>query len=100
VTALTYAATVTPDFATSNMFSLTATGNFTLANPTNVVAGTSYLIFITQDATGSRVITWGSNFKFPTNSVNTLSTAANKVDIISVVALSSTVLLTTLQTGF
>lgn len=97
---LTYAATITPDFSLSNVFSLTATGNFTLANPTNVVAGTTYLIIVTQDATGGRTITWGSNFKFGTNAQQTLSTVAAKRDIISVVAVSPTVLLVTLQVGF
>ena len=97
---LTYAATITPDFSLSNVFSLTATGNFTLANPTNVVAGTTYLIFITQDATGGRVITWGSNFKFGAGATNTLSTVASKRDIISIVAVSSTVLLVSMQQGY
>lgn len=98
--ALTYGATVTPDFSQSNVFTLTATGNFTLANPTNVVAGTTYLIIITQDATGGRTITWGSNFKFGTGAIQTLSAGANKRDIISVFALSSTQLLVTSQLGF
>jgi hypothetical protein len=100
ISALTNGATVTPDFSLSNVFTLTATGNFTLANPTNVTAGTTYLIIITQDATGGRAITWGSNFKFGASSVTALSTGANKRDIISVVALTSSVLLTTLQLGF
>ncbi len=100
ISSLSYAATITPDFSLSNIYSLTASGNFTLANPTNVVAGTTYLILITQDATGGRIATWGSNYKFGLNSVTTLSTAANKVDIISIVALSSTVLLTSIQKGF
>jgi hypothetical protein len=100
VATLTYAATITPDFSLSNIFKVTATGPFTLANPTNVVAGTTYLLFVTQDATGGRTISWGTNFKFAANSVNTLSTGANKIDIISMVALSSTQLLVTIQAGF
>lgn len=100
ISTLTYGATVTPDFSLSNVFTLTATGNFTLANPTNAVAGTTYLIFIKQDATGGRTITWGSNFKFGLNSVNTISTGANKTDIISIVAQSSTELLVTIQAGY
>lgn len=100
VQALTYGATITPDFSLSNVFSLTATGNFTLANPTNVVAGTTYLIIITQDATGSRLITWGGNFKFGTGSDSTLSTGANKRDVISLVALNASTLLVTIQKGF
>lgn len=97
---LTYAATITPNFSLSNVFSLTATGNFTLANPTNVTPGTTYLIIITQDATGGRTITWGSNFKFGLGSIKTLSTGANKRDIISVVAVSATELFVTSQMGF
>ena len=100
VVALTPGATVTPDFSLGIIFTLAAGQNFTLANPTNVVAGTSYLIIITQDATGGRVITWGANFKFGTGAIQTLSTAASKRDIVSIVALTSSVLLTTTQLGF
>jgi hypothetical protein len=54
ITGLTDGATITPDLADSNNFSVTLGGNRTLANPSNIVAGQSGSIFITQDGTGSR----------------------------------------------
>ena len=62
ITTLTSGSTVTPDFAASNNFTLTLGENLTIANPTNLVAGQSGSIFLVQDGTGSRTITWGSYF--------------------------------------
>ena len=91
VSALTYGATVTPNFDDSNNFSLTATGNFTLANPTGTITpGQSGVFVITQDATGSRTISWGTYFKGAGGTKPTLSTAPNSVDIISYYVVSAT----------
>ncbi len=93
-------ATVTPNFSNGNVFFYTATGNFTLAAPTNVVAGGTYMIIIKQDAIGSRACTFNNAYKFGTGAISALSTTANKYDIISIVAQASGVLLTTTQLGF
>lgn len=90
VKALTYAATVTPDFNASNHFSLTLTGNATLANPTNVTAGQSGVIVITQDATGSRTMAFGSYWKFAGGIAPTLTTTASAVDVLAYYVESST----------
>lgn len=63
VVTLTPGATVTPDFAQGNHFSLALDQATTLANPTNVVAGQSGVITLTQDATG-RAVSYGSYWKF------------------------------------
>jgi hypothetical protein len=47
VVALTDGATITPDFATGNNFSVTLGGNRTLANPSNLTAGQSGVIVVT-----------------------------------------------------
>ena len=83
ITALTDGATITPNFATSNNFSVTLGGNRTLANPTNQTAGQSGVIVITQDGTGSRTLAYGSNFKFPGGTAPTLTTTANAVDVLA-----------------
>lgn len=83
ITALTDGATITPNFATSNNFSVTLGGNRTLANPTNLTAGQSGVIVITQDGTGSRTLAYGSNFKFPGGTAPTLTTTANAVDVLA-----------------
>jgi hypothetical protein len=67
------------DASTGNVFAIAATANFTLANPTNSTDGQVLHLRITQDATGSRLMTLGSNWSAGPNTV-TLSTAANKVD--------------------
>lgn len=90
ISVLTWAATITPDFASANRFHITLGGATTIANPTNVVAGQSILIFLKQDGTGSRLVSWGSNWKFPAAVAPTLTTGANKVDVIVGEVLSST----------
>ena len=77
---LTSATTVTPDFATSANFTLTLGHNVTLANPSNLTPGQSGSIFLVQDGTGSRTITFGSQYDFAGGTAPTLSAAASSVD--------------------
>lgn len=90
VTALTYGATITPDFNAANNFSVTLTGGATLANPSNLTAGQSGVIVITQDATGGRTLAYGSNWKFPGGAAPSLTTTANAVDVLAYYVESST----------
>jgi hypothetical protein len=83
VVALTDGASITPDFALSNNWSVTLGGNRTLANPSNLTAGQSGTIVITQDGTGSRTLAYGSNWKFPGGTAPTLTTTASAVDVIA-----------------
>jgi hypothetical protein len=83
VMALTDGATITPDFAAGNNFSVTLGGNRTLANPSNLTAGQSGTIVITQDGTGSRTLAYGSNWKSPGGTAPTLTTTASAVDVIA-----------------
>lgn len=80
------------DFATANNFALTLanTASCELQNPTNLVAGQSGSIFIVQDGTGSRLLTYGSSWDFAGGTAPTLSTAANAVDRIDVIVRSTT----------
>jgi hypothetical protein len=90
ITVLTDGATITPDLADSNNFSVTLAGNRTLANPTNIVAGQSGSIFISQDGTGSRTLAYGSYWDFAGGSAPTLSTAINAVDRLDYIVRTST----------
>lgn len=85
ISALTDGATITPDFAVANNFSVTLGGNRTLANPSNLTAGQSGSIFISQDATGSRTLAYGSYYDFAGGTAPTLTTTANAVDRIDYV---------------
>ena len=80
ISTLTDGATITPDFAVANNYTVTLAGNRTLAAPTNQVAGQSGSIFIVQDATGSRTLAYGADWDFAGGAAPTLSTAANAVD--------------------
>ena len=90
ITALTDGATITPDFAAANNFSVTLGGNRTLANPSNLTAGQSGSIVITQDATGSRTLAYGTYWKFPSGTAPTLTTTASAVDVLVYYVESST----------
>lgn len=78
--ALTPGTTVSWNMNTAPNATLTPAQNFTLSNPTNAVAGGSGMLTITQDGTGTRVITWGSNYRFAGGTKFVLSTAASSVD--------------------
>jgi len=79
---LTDGATITPDFSAGNNFSVTLGGNRTLANPTGLTAGQSGVIYLAQDATGSRTLAYGSSWKFPNGTAPTLTTTANAIDVL------------------
>jgi hypothetical protein len=69
--------------ASSNVFTTTFTANVTVAPAfSNLKDGQTINWFITQDATGSRTMTWPSSFKWPGGSAGVLSTAANSVDLL------------------
>lgn len=97
--ALTSGGTVATDASLSNYFTLTLGANATLANPTNLVAGTTYLWVITQDGTGLRTMAYGSLFKCPGGSVPALTTTPGAVDLLSAFY-DGTRLLCGLQKGF
>ena len=90
ITALSDGATITPDFNDSNNFSVTLGGNRTLANPSNLTAGQSGSIFVTQDGTGSRTLAYGSYWKFAGGTAPTLTTTASAVDRIDYIVKSTT----------
>jgi len=90
ITGLTDAATISINFASSNNFSVTLGGNRTLGNPTNVVAGQSGFIAVTQDGTGSRTLAYSSNWSFAGGTAPTISTGAGSTDIIAYYARTTT----------
>ena len=81
--ALTDATSIAVDLSLGNNFSVTLGGNRTLAFPTNVVAGQSGIIVVTQDATGSRTLAYGTGYKFASGVAPVLTTTANAVDYLT-----------------
>ena len=88
--ALTDGATISTDaslgLTTGATYVVTLGGNRTIANPTNLIDGQKLIYILIQDATGSRTVTWGSNFNFSSDTpAPTLSTAIGAIDVIGFV---------------
>jgi hypothetical protein len=83
IATLTDAATINWD-ATFPIAQVTLGGNRTLANPTNLVDGRRYSLWIIEDSTGTRTITFGTNYVFPvgikTNLIDTTAFAENLLE--------------------
>ena len=90
VATLTDGATITPDFGANQNFTVTLAGNRTLANPSNKVVGQTGSIFVVQDGTGSRTLSYGTDYEFSGGTAPTLTTTASAVDRIDYVIRSST----------
>lgn len=82
-TTLTDAANISWDLDTNQVAKVTLGGDRTLDNPSNMKAGAMYTLRIIQDATGSRLLSFGTAYKFPGGVVPTLTSTANAVDIIT-----------------
>jgi hypothetical protein len=80
ITADVDGATITFNCGLTNWHAVTLGGNRTLAL-SNVGAGQQFTLVLTQDATGSRTVTWFSTIRWAGGSAPTLSSAANKADI-------------------
>jgi hypothetical protein len=60
---------------------ITLTGSATITMPT-AAAGKSFILYLKQDATGSRTVTW-STVKWPAGTAPTITATASKQDIFS-----------------
>ena len=88
ITTLTDAATIAVDMDDNNNFKVTLGGNRTLGNPSNVVEGQTGFIEVIQDGTGSRTLSFSSNYRFVGGTAPTLTTAASAVDILAYAVMS------------
>jgi hypothetical protein len=83
VVTLTDQATIAVDASAGNDFRVTITANRTMGAPANLTDGQSLIFAITQDATGSRTITWNAAYKFGAAGAPTLTTTANATDVLA-----------------
>ena len=83
------AANVALDFANAQMFAITLGTNSNLNRPNNLTAGQSGTIFVVQDGTGSRTLSYSSVFDFVGGTAPTLTTTAAAVDRIDYVVRST-----------
>ena len=72
----------TIDLTNGTIQILTLTGNCTFTFPT-ATSGKSFAIFLRQDATGSRTVTWAASVKWPGGTAPTITATASRQDIYS-----------------
>ena len=70
------------DFTANQNFVLTLTGNVALDNPTTEQVGQAGVIVCIQDGTGSRTLSFGTDYETAGGSGITLSTTASAVDVL------------------
>lgn len=90
IVSLTDGTSVSISFQNGQNFHLTLAGNRTLESPNSSVPGQVGSIFIVQDGTGSRTLSYGANWEFPAASAPTLSTSAAAVDRLDYIVRTST----------
>jgi len=73
--------TITPNIANGSIQQINLSSNMTFSSITNIAAGQSFVLIVTQDATGNRTLT--STMKFA-GGVKTLSTIGGTIDVIGV----------------
>ncbi|GAA6622860.1 hypothetical protein [Scytonema sp. NUACC26] len=96
---ITFSTTLSVDLSLSNTYSLTLNNDVSSFDTINLKQAT-YIFLIKQDSTGGRIISgYSSKFKFPNGTVPTLSSAANKTDMLTCIS-DGTSLYCTLTPGF
>jgi len=83
------AANVAINLANCNIFNLTLGTNSNLNRPSNIAVGQAGTIFVTQDGTGSRTLSYSSVWDFIGGTAPTLTTTASAVDRIDYVVYST-----------
>jgi hypothetical protein len=86
---LTDASTTAWDMAAGYNAKWTLAANRTLGTPTNRHEGLTYTLQVVQDGTGSRTVTWPASFDWGSAGAPTLSTGANKVDLVTLLCLDA-----------
>lgn len=79
---LTDGATISWDINDGVNAVVTLEGNRTLSNPSNVISGRLLKLIVKQDSTGSRTLSFGTAYKFPSGTAPTLTATANAVDLL------------------
>ena len=82
IVTLTDAASVAINFNSGNHFLVSLAGNRTLENPTNGKVGQVGHIYIVQDATGGRTLSYGDMYNFPSGTAPVLTSVSGSVDLL------------------
>ena len=84
------------DFSENNNFDVTLEGNSTLAPSVSPSGGQSGAIYIRQDGTGSRTLSYSGGFSFSNGSAPTLTMTASGVDLLAYYSPESSTIVATL----
>ena len=90
ITTLTDAASIAIDFNDGNQFLVTLGGNRTLAAPSNATAGQTGSIYVIQDGTGGRTLSYNTVYKFVSGVAPTATSTTSAVDQLVYSARSAT----------
>lgn len=89
---LTDGASISWDVSTGQKAKVTLGGSRTMSAVSNAVEGGTYLLWVIQDGTGSRTISWttsgAGSFDFGTDGAPTLTTTASRADLLAFEAIS------------
>ena len=80
-TSLSDGSTISWDASSNQVAKVTLGGNRTLAAATNQVDGAVYVLSVTQDGSGSRTLSFNSNYKFAGGTAPTVTATASARDI-------------------
>ena len=83
----------------SSVYSYTVRSNFNLLTPNNMPIGSTITLILTQDTTGSRIMTANTRYKFAAG-VKDLSSAPNSVDMLNIFKVTETQYLAALSLGY
>ena len=83
---LTAAASVAPDFDNSNVQTVTLDQATTLANPTNLKDGATYIVIVKQPAGANHTLAFGTAYKFEGGTDPTITAANGATDVLTFVS--------------
>ncbi len=83
---LTAAASVAPDFDNSNVQTVTLDQATTLANPTNLKDGATYIFIVKQPAGANHTLAFGTAYKFEGGTAPTITAANGATDLLTFVS--------------
>ena len=81
-TSIASAARVSWDLDSKQVTAITLDQAVAVANPTNMSAGGTYVMQVTQDGTGGHAMSWGTAYKWADGLAPTITTQANAVDLL------------------
>ena len=86
-TAGTVTSTHIPNWNNSNIQTVTLSAATTnISGGTNIANGAVYTMILKQNATGSRVVNWASQYKWQSGIAPVLTSTANGVDILTFIS--------------